>query len=131
MPVRLQGFTCVNCRYDLSGNSLGDRCPECGWDVSHSLYGTRYYAKTYALMTIATALLSVLFVVVPLLPLLFVRQAWRFQRECADSARDERIQSSLRWRNWGTCALVIAVLAGIANVTATIVAATWAVHLVR
>jgi hypothetical protein len=131
MPVRLQGFTCVNCRYNLSGNSLGDRCPECGWDVSTSLYGMRFYAKTYAIFTIVATLVSILFAVVPLVGLLFVSRAWKFYRECADSARDERVQSSLRWRNWALVAVTIATLAGITNVAATIVAATWAIKLMR
>jgi hypothetical protein len=125
MPVRLQGFKCINCTYDLSGNSLGDRCPECGWSVNASLYNGEFFTKGYAIRTVACATLTVFLVAVPIASAYFAIHAWRWHRGARECAADERVQAAQWWLTWSWVGVSIATLAGITNVAATVVAATW------
>ena len=123
--IRLEGFRGVNCHYDLSGNSFGDRCPECGWDVSNSVQSVDFSTRGYAVRTILSAFTTLITMPVPLAGLYCLYVTWRWHRGAAVCCEEERIQSSRFWYQWSTVAVAIATLAGLVNLIVTAFAARW------
>lgn len=115
----------MNCRYDLSGNSFGDRCPECGWDVGDSLRTHDFYTRDYAIRTVLSAAMSVLTSVLPVLGLFFAYSAWRFHRGAAECCASEKVRASQTWFAWSRAALLLAIMAGCGNVVVTVQVLLW------
>lgn len=113
----------MNCHYDLSGNTFGDRCPECGWDVGDSIQEFEIYTRYYARGAISAAVFAVLTAVVPGLGLFCAFSSWRAYRTAGDYCAQERVQDAQWWFGWARIAVGVAMIAAIFNAWVTVEAA--------
>ncbi len=123
--LRLEGFTCINCGYDLRGHHIGERCPECGWDVGESLADIDQLADDWAERAIGQAVLAVLLGWIPAVGVFVAWDAWRSSRAAVAAADHERIESSRRWAERAGLAAIVAVTAGVINLLITGWALVW------
>jgi len=77
-PIYLKGFRCAGCGYDLSGTSLGSRCPECGRKVDdnidkHTSFDEPRYSKR-ALSCGVASMCTIMLVIGP--PILTAMAYW-------------------------------------------------------
>jgi hypothetical protein len=105
-PLQASLLRCMNCSRDLTGATIGGRCPQCGRAVEDSLWPTGCddgsdAARTAAAMAVA----SLLFCPFPAAGLLFgLLACGLFALACRESASAVR-PSPVRW-SWVAVAVV-------------------------
>lgn len=117
IPIRLHGFTCNGCGYDLSGSFLGGHCPECGYAIAKSLEHENRAVQRCATASIVCGFAAIIMLSVTPLCIAIAIYGVRYLRDARDLSDDTVIHR--RWVNAALGATILGIITSLVAVGLT------------